>query len=311
MLHVVYDPDDTTAWYPNFLHGFRSALDAAGVPYEYTTRMPEEAKGPVFFTRYTLQKQLLEAKRPPEHVIIHEHDLWSPFTNVYDPADLWIYRHPSLKTILVTNPSMIPWAERCLPPGSPVEVVAAGFPYDHTLIHAVMAEVKPTAQRERLVVFPGRLNEFYQPYLSVRLGFEFLERGYQVQITSPIDPLAYYPVKLWQELGIRVGRLPQDEYYRLLARAQAAISTTTGGSLTLALYEAHLLGATPIAPYGRPDLPPWTEVYHPRYDLLNPREAITMVEEGVSVAVETKWFDQRFYLDQLLQAIQRPLRSLR
>lgn len=305
MLHVIYDPNDSTAWYPNFLRGFRAALDAAGVAYEYLTQMPERPEGPVFFTRYTVQKQLLEAARPPEHVIIHEHDIWNPFTNAYDPNDRWIYQHPSLKTILVTNPSMAPWGERYLPAGSKVEVVVAGFPYDHTLIHQVIDEVKPSAERERLIVFPGRLNEFYQPYLSVRMGFELMERGYKIFIASPIDPLSYYPVALWQEMGIQVGRLPHAEYYRLLARAQAAISTTTGGSLTLALYEAHLLGATPIAPHGQPHLPPWTEMYHPRYDLLNPRQAIEMVEQGVKVEVETRWFSQQHYVEQLLAAINR------
>ena len=87
------------------------------MPYEYLTRMPERPRGPVFFTRYTVQKQLLEAPEPPEHVIIHEHDIWNPFTNAYDPADLWIYSHPSLAAILVTNPSMVPWGERYLPCG--------------------------------------------------------------------------------------------------------------------------------------------------------------------------------------------------
>ena len=281
MLHVIYDPNEPTAWYPNFLSGFRAALNQAGVPHRFETRMPEQPEGPVFFTRYTVQKQLLEAVRPPEHVIIHEHDFWNPFTNAYDPDDRWIYAHPSLRTILVTNPSMVPWGERYLPRGSKVEVVAAGFPYDHSLINQVIAEVKPGLERERLIVFPGRLNEFYQPYLSVRMAFELMDLGYKVFIASPIDPLSYYPVALWQEMGIQVGRLPHADYYRLLARAEAAISTTTGGSLTLALYEAHLLGATPIAPHGRPELPPWTEVYHPRYDLLHPRQAIEMVQQGV------------------------------
>lgn len=300
LLHIVYDPHDPTAWYPNFLAGLRRGLDEAGVPYEYLTRMPERPRGPVFFTRYTVQKQLLEAPEPPEHVIIHEHDIWNPFTNAYDPADLWIYRHPSLAAILVTNPSMVPWGERYLPAGSRAQVVAAGFPYDHSLIDRVIAEVKPGPDRERLVVFPGRLNEFYQPYLSVRLAFELMDRGYQVFIASPIDPLSYYPVELWRQMGIEVGRLNHEDYYRLLARAQAAISTTTGGSLTLALYEAHLLGATPIAPAGRPDLPPWTEVYHPRYDALNPRQAIEMVERGVRVEVDRRWFEIRHYVEQLL-----------
>lgn len=303
MLHVVYDPADKTAWYPNFLSGLRQGLDAAGVEYEYLTRMPERPRGPVFFTRYTVQKQLLEAAVPPEEVIIHEHDIWNPFTNAYDPADLWIYRHPSLRAILVTNPSMVPWGKRYLPAGSRAEVIAAGFPYDHSLINRVIAEVKPGAERERLVVFPGRLNEFYQPYLSVRMAFELMERGYRVFIASPIDPLSYYPTSLWQEMGIEVGRLPHEEYYRLLARAQAAISTTTGGSLTLALYEAYLLGATPIAPHGRPELPPWTEVYHPRYDLLNPRQAIEMLEQGVKVEVDRQWFEQSRYVEHLLAAL--------
>ncbi|MFO7273633.1 MAG: hypothetical protein DIU55_002045, partial [Bacillota bacterium] len=194
VLHIVYDPHDPTAWYPNFLAGLRRGLDEAGVPYEYSTRMPERPRGPVFFTRYTVQKQLLEAAEPPEHVIIHEHDIWNPFTNAYDPADLWIYRHPSLAAILVTNPSMVPWGERYLPAGSRAQVVAAGFPYDHTLINRVIAELTPGPDRERLVVFPGRLNEFYQPYLAVRMAFELMDRGYRVFIASPVDPLSYYPV---------------------------------------------------------------------------------------------------------------------
>jgi hypothetical protein len=110
-------------------------------------------------------------------------------------------------------------------------------------------------------------------------------------------------VELWRQMGIEVGRLPHEDYYRLLARAQAAISVTTGGSLTLALYEAHLLGATPIAPHGRPDLPPWTEVYQPRYDLLNPRQAIEMLAQGVKVEVERRWFEQKHYVEHLLDAI--------
>lgn len=303
MLYVIYDPNDPTAWYPNFLAGLRQGLNAAGVEYAYLTRMPERPRGPVFFTRYTVQKQLLEAPEPPEHVIIHEHDIWNPFTNAYDPADLWIYRHPSLAAVLVTNPSMVPWGERYLPPDSRAQVVAAGFPYDHSLIHRIIAEVQPSPHRERLVVFPGRLNEFYQPYLSVRMAFELMDLGYRVFIASPIDPLSHYPVALWRRMGIEVGRLSHEEYYRLLARAQAAISTTTGGSLTLALYEAHLLGATPIAPAGRPDLPPWTEIYHPRYDALNPRQAIAMVEQRVPVTVEQRWFDIGHYVEQLLAVI--------
>ena len=175
------------------------------------------------------------------------------------------------------------------------------FRSDHTLINRVIAEVKPGPDRERLVVFPGRLNEFYQPYLAVRMAFELMDRGYRVFIASPIDPLSYYPVELWRQMGIGVGRLPHEEYYRLLARAQAAVSTTTGGSLTLALYEAYLLGATPIAPAGRPDLPPWTEVYHPRYDALNPREAIEMVEQRTPVTVDRRWFDIRHYVETLME----------
>lgn len=301
MLHIIWDPNERNTWYPNFLAGLRRGLDELGVEYELSTQLPRKAEGPVFLTRFSINHLLREAESPPEHVIIQEHDVWNPFTNAFDPAELWIYQHPSLKTILVTNPSMVSWAERCLPAGSSVRVVATGFPYDHDPVLKVRAELQPTAERERLIVFPGRLNEFYQPYLSARMAYEFMDLGYRVVIASPIDPLSYYPVSLWKEMGIEVGRLPQEEYYRLLSRATAAVSTTIGGSLTLALYEAKLLGATPIAPMGRDHLPPFTEMYHPRYDLLNPRQAIEMVEQGVQVEIDPVWFDYKHYVARLVE----------
>lgn len=299
MLHVIYDPHDPSTWYPNYLEGLRQALDRESIPYEFSQHLPKKAEGPVFLTRYTVNDLLRQTDRPPEHVIIQEHDVWNPFTNAYDPATLWIYNHPSLKTILVTNPSMVRWAERCLPAGSTVQVVVAGFPYDHGPIEAVRQSLQPASERERLVVFPGRLNEFYQPYLSVRLAHEFMDRGYKVVIASPIDPLSYYPVSLWRELGIEVGRLPQADYYHLLSRATAAVSCTIGGSLTLALYEAQYLGATPIAPHGRNGLPPFTEMYHPTFDLLRPYEAIEMVESGVDVTIDKQWFSQDYFIKTL------------
>lgn len=302
MLHVVCDPDDRTAWYPNFLSGLRKGLEAAGVPFEYTERLPERPQGPVFITRYTMNDLLLGAPDPPDRVIIHEHDVWNPFTNVFDPKTLWIYGHPSLRAILVTNPSMIPWVRRCLPPASRARVVAAGFPYDHASLDEFAAQAPPPGRRERLVVFPGRMNEFYQPYLAVRLGFEFRDLGYRVVLATPSEPLPHYPVSLWRELGIEVERLPHREYYGLLARARAAVSLTIGGSLTLALYEAMRLGATPVAPRGRPGLPPFTEVYRPTFDLLEPRQAVEMVERGVQVEVDTTWFSPSRYVQRLLEA---------
>jgi hypothetical protein len=100
-----------------------------------------------------------------------------------------------------------------------------------------------------------------------------------------------------------VGRLPHAEYYQLLSKATAAVSVTIGGSLTLALYEAQLLGATPIAPKGRDDLPPFTEMYSPRYDLLHPREAIDMVENKVPVTIDTRWFSIDAYVRTLLDTV--------
>lgn len=303
MLHVIYDPGDQTAWYPNFLSGFKQALAVNKVDHKFEKQLPEHPQGPVFLTRYTLYDLLREAECPPEQVIIHEHDVWNPFTNVFDQATHWIYSHPSLRSVLLTNPSMCPWVERFLPLGSKVRVVAAGFPYDHSGVEQARQYLLPNSQRERLVVFPGRLNEFYQPYLSVRLGYELMDLGYRVVIASPIEPLSHYPVALWREAGIEVGRLPHDQYYQLLARAKAAISVTIGGSLTLALYEAHLLGATPIAPRGRCDLPPFTEMYSPRFDLLNPREAIEMLERDVKVEIDLTWFSQTGYVERLLESI--------
>lgn len=303
MLHVIYDPGDQTAWYPNFLSGFKQALAVNKVDHQFETQLPEYPQGPVFLTRYTLYDLLRAAARPPEQVIIHEHDVWNPFTNVFDPKTHWIYSHRSLRSVLLTNPSMCPWVERFLPPGSQARVVAAGFPYDHSGVEIARKHLLPDRQRERLVVFPGRLNEFYQPYLSVRLAYELMDLGYRVVIASPIDPLSHYPVALWREAGIEVGRLPHAEYYQLLARAKAAISVTIGGSLTLALYEAHLLGATPIAPRGRGDLPPFTEMYSPRFDLLNPREAIEMLEQDVKVEIDLTWFSQTGYVERLLESV--------
>lgn len=303
LLHVIVDPQDRTAWYPNFLSGFRAALAAAGVPFEYREDLPADPQGPVFLTRYTLYDLLREHPAYPVPVAVHEHDVWNPFTNVFDPASTWIYSHLSLRAVLLTNPSMCPWVERLLPAGSKARAVAAGFPYDHTLIDRFTSQALPPDRRERLVVFPGRMNEFYQPYLSARLAFEFMARDYRAWIASPIDPQSHYPVSLWREMGIEVGRLPHEEYYALLARAEAAVSCTIGGSLTLALYEAHLLGCRPVAPGGRPDLPPFTEVYHPTYDILNPRQAIEMVEERTPVSIDLTWFSAAAYVQRLLESV--------
>lgn len=303
MLHVVYDPADQTAWYPNFLSGFRQALAAAGVPCTFRTDLPGAPGATVFLTRYTLYNLLRGAPAQPGQVIIHEHDVWNPFTNVFDPATLWIYQHPALRVIALTNPSMAPWVERSLAPGARARAVAAGFPYDHGPVERIRRAIGPAVEKEKLVVFPGRLNEFYQPYLSFRLACEFRRRGYRAVIASPVDPQTHYPVSLWRELGVEVGRFPHDDYYRLLSRAQAAVSCTIGGSLTLALYEAHLLGATPIAPAGRDGLPPFTEMYSPRYDLLNPSQAIAMVEQGAQVEIDLTWFSGAGYVERILAAL--------
>lgn len=308
MLHVLVDENDQTAWYPNYLSGLKKGLDSAGVPYTFTPELPKDPEHPVLITRFTLFDMIKEANPVPQHLYIQEHDVWNPFTNVLDLESLWIFHHPSLKAIFYTNPSMVPWGKRCLPPGSQVEVIAAGFPYDHDYVNATLNGIKPSDEREKLIVFPGRMNEFYQPYLSVRLAFEFMELGYRVVIASPVTPLSHYPVAMWRELGIEVGRLPHAEYYQLLSKATAAVSVTIGGSLTLALYEAQLLGATPIAPKGRADLPPFTEMYSPRYDLLHPREAIEMVENKVPVTINTRWFSIDAYVRTLLDTISNQVR---
>ncbi|NQX58667.1 hypothetical protein [Paenibacillus qinlingensis] len=303
MLHVLVDENDQTAWYPNYLSGLKKGLESAGVPYIFTPELPKDPKHPVLITRFTLFDMIKDANPVPQHLYIQEHDVWNPFTNVLDLESLWIFQHPSLKAIFYTNPSMVPWGKRCLPPGSQVEVIAAGFPYDHDYVNATLNGIQPSNEREKLIVFPGRMNEFYQPYLSVRLAFEFMELGYRVVIASPVTPLSHYPVAMWRELGIEVGRLPHAEYYQLLSKATAAVSVTIGGSLTLALYEAQLLGAAPIAPKGRDDLPPFTEMYSPRYDLLHPREAIEMVQNKVPVTIDTRWFSIDAYVQTLLDTI--------
>jgi hypothetical protein len=303
LLHVLVDEKDETAWYPNYLSGLRKGLETADVSFVFSAELPTDPSVPVLITRYTLFDLIKQAEVVPLQLFIQEHDVWNPFTNVLDLESLWIFNHPSLKAVLYTNPSMVPWGKRCLPPGSAVQVVAAGFPYDHNYVNATLNDTEAGSEREKLIVFPGRMNEFYQPYLSVRLAFEFMELGYRVVVASPVNPLSYYPVSLWRELGIEVGRLPQAEYYKLLSKAKAAVSVTIGGSLTLALYEANLLGATPIAPMGRADLPPFTEMYHPRYDLLNPRQAIEMVENNVSVQIESRWFSIDAYVQTLLEVV--------
>ncbi|OCT13477.1 hypothetical protein A8709_17895 [Paenibacillus pectinilyticus] len=305
MLHVLVDEKDETAWYPNYLSGLKKGLESAGIPYLFSPDLPTDLQQPVLITRYTLFDQIKEADPAPENLYIQEHDVWNPFTNVLDLESLWIFKHPSLKAIFYTNPSMVPWGQRCLPAGSDVDVVAAGFPYDHDYVNATLGSIDVSTQREKLIVFPGRMNEFYQPYLSVRLAFEFMDLGYRVVIASPVSPLSHYPVAMWRELGIEVGRLPHAEYYQLLSKATAAVSVTIGGSLTLALYEAQLLGATPIAPKGRHHLPPFTEMYSPRYDLLNPREAIDMVENNVSVQIDERWFSIDTYVHTLWDVIQK------
>jgi hypothetical protein len=172
-----------------------------------------------------------------------------------------------------------------------------------------MGDVSPSDQREKLIVFPGRMNEFYQPYLAYRMAYEFKERGYRVFIASPTKPLDHYPISLWKESGIEIGRLQHQEYYKLLSKAKAAVSVTIGGSLTLALYEAQLLGATPIAPMGRSGLPPFTEMYNPRYDLLSPIDAINMVEQGVKVEIDEKWFDYKSYVRILMNTIELKIKG--
>lgn len=303
MLHVLIDEKDETAWYPNYLSGLKKGLEAAKVPFVFTTQLPENPEHAVLITRYTLFDLFRDITLSPRSIYIQEHDVWNPFTNVLDQNSLWIFKHPSLKAIFYTNPSMVPWGKRCLQPGSPVEVIAAGFPYDHDYVNDTIRTIDPSHNKEKLVVFPGRMNEFYQPYLSFRMAVEFKELGYRVVIASPVNPLSHYPVELWREAGIEVGRLPHKDYYELLSRATAAVSVTIGGSLTLALYEAYLLGATPIAPKGRYNLPPFTEMYNPRYDLLNPREAIDMVESRVKVEIDSEWFSIEEYTNKILKTI--------
>lgn len=303
LIHILVDPTDKTAWYPNYLSGLRKGLQEAKVDFRFSPDLPENPDDVVLITRYTLFDLIRQAKPTPKHLIIMEHDVWNPFTNVVDPSTLWIFQHPSCKAILYTNPSMLEWGERSTGPNSSVKVVAAGFPYDHEKINAVIEETKPTKDREKLVVFPGRLNEFYQPYLSVRMAMELKDKGYRTVITSPIEPQIHYPVSLWRDLGIEVGKLPQQEYYRLLSKAKAAISVTIGGSLTLALYEAHLLGAKPIIPMDVNGRPPFTEIYEPRYDILNPREALRMIDDDTEIHIDKKWFDYRRYVEILLDTI--------
>jgi hypothetical protein len=302
LLHVLVDEKDQTAWYPNYLSGLKKGLETASIPYIFSPVLPNDPTIPVLITRYTLFELIKTADIVPLNLFIQEHDVWNPFTNVLDLDTLWIFKHPSLKAVFYTNPSMVPWGKRCLDLESNVEVIAAGFPYDHDYVNAALNGID-TQERENLIVFPGRMNEFYQPYLSVRLAFEFMDLGYRVVVASPINPDSHYPVSLWKELGVDVDRLPHSEYYKLLSKARAAVSVTIGGSLTLALYEAQLLGATPIAPMGRPELPPFTEMYNPRYDLLNPRQAIEMVENNVSVSIDTRWFSIDEYVGTLIDAV--------
>lgn len=304
MLHILVDEKDETAWYPNYLSGLRKGLEKAGIPHIFASTLPDNPNDGILITRYTLFDLIKEASHLTNPIYIQEHDVWNPFTNVLDIESLWIFRHPALRAIFYTNPSMVPWGERCLPADSTVQVVAAGFPYDHDYVHAAMQGIEAVKEREKLIVFPGRMNEFYQPYLSVRMAFEFMDIGYRVVVASPITPMSHYPVSLWKEMGVEVGRLPHREYYQLLAKAKAAVSVTIGGSLTLALYEAHLLGATPIAPMGRSDLPPFTEMYEPRYDLLNPRQAIDMVENNVDVHIDFTWFSIDDYVKRIMDVIE-------
>ncbi|SDO21934.1 hypothetical protein SAMN04487897_11015 [Paenibacillus sp. yr247] len=304
MLYVVEDITDNTAWYPNYLSGLKRGLDNNKVDYVFTSVVPQGVNDPVLLTRYTLFELVMNSANPPKNIFIQEHDVWNPFTVDMNPESLSFYHHPDLKGILFTHPSMIEWGQRCLKPNSGVTITAGGFPYNHDFINERIKNIKPANEREKLIVFPGRLNEFYQPYLSVRLGIELVERGYRVVIASPINPMDYYPVDIWREIGFEVGRYSQPDFYTLLSEATAAISMTIGGSLTLSLYEAHLLGAKAILPKGKVGYAPFTEMFTPRFDLLNPREALEILDNDVKIDIDTKWFSEQYYTETLLNLIE-------
>jgi hypothetical protein len=303
MLYVVYDTNDKTVWYPNYLSGLKKALDHASIEHQFRTTLPEGVSDPVLLTRYTLADLLLNSDFPPKQCFLQEHEVWNPFTNGYDERAMVLYHHPSLRGILVNHPTMVPWVERWLPTGSKAKAVAVGFPYDDSHLDLARESIPALHDRPNLVVFPGRIDECYQPYLAVRLSLELLQKGYQVIFASPAEPPSYYPISVWRQMGIEVGQFSQADYYTILRRARAAISCTIGGNLTLALYEAYLLGAPPIIAQGRPELPPFTSMYRPGFDVLNPLQAIMMVEQNTRVVVDLTWFSPTDYVTRLLAAM--------
>lgn len=307
-LYIVDSGETAAPWFAHFLYGLRQGLEALGRTWNFLEipavpgafdEIRDVVRGNfVFLPRHTLYAYLpedLEAR-----VLIHEHDTYTPYSHfVTERSDIAIYHHPAVKAILCNTESMAKYIRSRFHPLSPV--YGAGFPYSSLHLEGRKRNLTPWADRERLVVFPQRISPEMVPHMAAKLSFYLMNRGYNVTWCAPaVDDS--FPLRRWSELGINILRSHQDDFYDLAAQARYAITTCLNATMSIALYEASLLGCRPLAPSADGE-PPFTDAFWPRFNSLNFMDAALMVLRNEKTHASANEFSPKAYTVKLVQIL--------
>ena len=302
MWQVVADPYEHAPWYKDWLTGLKQGFDALQAPLSVVD-MDEAERHPHRCTILsTWRLNVLLSRFRAKSCVVVEHTASNPLSVLARGG----YHHldaPAVKLVITTTPAMARWIARRSPPAVPV--VPIGFPYGRPLD----GTPQPYLQRDRLAVFPQRIDEEYQPMLAVQLAVALRAAGWRTEFWTPAKPPPRYPVQEWAALGIPVVVAGRRPFLTRLEEARLAIFTPASAGVIVAAYEAYRLGCAPLVPAGGRGMPPWThDIYRPTYNPLMAYEVLYYANEAANtnlygqIHVETRWFDPATCVATLLSA---------
>lgn len=200
-------------------------------------------------TRYPLFRAEVLDRFPVKSVLLVDHQSRSPY-NIGHAVDVdsGIYRHPSVKAVIVTTPSMAEFHRTAYRMPWDIPVIAAGFPYPR--IEAALFRNPHILMTQDVVSFPQRIADDTDPLFAFALAQGLMKRHLGVRFLTPGGTDPKWPLLQFAKAGIQVSDGGSAKEYRYALRQSAFAISTARGTTWLSGYESWLSGSYPIAMHG-------------------------------------------------------------
>lgn len=151
----------------------------------------------------------------------------------------------------------------------------------HSIAEEELAQpIRPTKERERLIVYPHRLDYSKNPLFFADFAHIAILQGWRVELLSAKQPPSSFYLSALRAAGVQVRECHEKaDYYQALREAAVCFSCSTLESYGYAMIEAAQLGAIPWCPrFG-----PYPEIFDSStlygYSLIAAKEAGAVYHE--------------------------------